>query len=338
MADAAPLPDDALGELLLVEFDGHVVDDALRALLAAGLVGGVLLFARNVRDANQLRALTAELRAAAGRPLLVAIDHEGGPINRLRAVLGERPGATALGALAAGGRLGAVEAAGAQAAHELADLGINLNLAPVVDVATEAESPALAGRTFGRDAARVADSAAAYLDGMQSTGRVAGCLKHFPGLGAAALDPHRALPVVARTKEELDAVELLPYRRLLACGQVSAILVTHALVPALDPAAPASLAPRVVTGLLRGALGFEGVVVADSLRMGAISARHALPEACVLAARAGCDLLLGARSPAEARGVHAALRVALADGLLDGALLLASAWRIRRMTAASVVA
>ncbi|HLY30417.1 MAG TPA: glycoside hydrolase family 3 N-terminal domain-containing protein [Ktedonobacterales bacterium] len=352
------IDDATLGSLLITEFDGLALSDDLRTLLAEGLVSGVLLFARNIASRAQTQALTAAIcmAGAPNRPApLIAIDHEGGPVNRLRGVLGERPAPTELGARAsrkhaAGGSIQAfadIYATGAQAADDLATLGITLNFAPTVDLVDdasgEARNPALKQRTFGADPLLVTDCARAYLTGLQADGWVIGCLKHFPGLGATDRDPHQRLPTLRRTQAEIMRDELAPYRTLIAGRQalhhldgqpmeeqplVACAMVTHLLAPALDPDAVATFSPSIVSGLLRDELAFSGVVVSDSLRMGAVARQTPLPEACVLAAQAGCDLLLGPRTPTEARACHAALRQALSEGRLDAEQVAASARRI----------
>ncbi len=325
--------DSVPGELLITAFEGLTVPSELYAVLAEGLVGGVLLFDANLRDAAQIRDLIRALRAAAPGPLLVTIDHEGGRVNRLRHVLGERPSASVLGRAAMRGDLQAVATAGARDASELADLGIHLNLAPVVDVRTTHDNPALETRMFGDDPELVAACAEAYLNGLQASGTVAGCLKHFPGLGGITRDPHQEMPTIDRSRDELERLDLVPFRTLLRRKVAPAVMVSHVLVSALDATLPATLSPPIVTGLLRRELAFDGVIVADSLAMAAIAKRYSIGRACVLAARAGCDLLLGITSPAQARAAHMALRVALDNGTLEPVRMTASLARIRALKA-----
>src|SRR5262249_32664750 len=146
---------------------------------------------------------------------------------------------------------------------------------------------------FGADPIHVAACAAVYLDGLEATGRVVGCLKHFPGLGGVTHDPHLTLAMLPRPCAELEALDLIPFRALLADRPIAAVMVSYVLVPPLDSEAPATFSRPIVRDLLQGTLGFSGVVIVDSLTMGAIARRYTIKEAAAQAVRAGCDLLLG---------------------------------------------
>ena len=247
-------------------------------------LGGVVLFARNVRDQEQLRQLCASIRV--DDTTIVAIDEEGGDVTRLEAAQGSSvPGALALGEVDDPALTESV--AGAVAAA-LRDAGITHDLAPVADVNTNPLNPVIGVRSFGSDPVRVARHVAAFVTGLQDGG-VAACVKHFPGHGATEVDSHLGLPVVEATGEELRAVELVPFRAAFAAGARS-VMTAHLVVPALD-ARPATLSRIVLTDILRDELGFTGMAVTDALEMGAISGAYGMGEASVLALAAGADAL-----------------------------------------------
>lgn len=293
------------GQLLVVGFAGLEVPAELSRAFEASERAGVVLFRRNLEPGlgglAALRALCSGLLAAspAELPPLVAIDEEGGRVARLAPPALRLPPMRRLAEL---GDLELCERVAAAVARELRGLGITLNFAPVVDVDTNPDNPIIGDRAFSRDPERVVEFAAAYLRGLRAGG-VAGCLKHFPGHGDTLLDSHLALPSVAHGRERLEATELLPFRRLAA--QAESMMTAHVVYPALDPTCPATLSPRIARDLLRGELGFGGVLFSDDLEMQAIAG--SVGAAALAAVRAGCDLLLVcSRADAQAE-VHAAL-------------------------------
>jgi beta-N-acetylhexosaminidase len=290
-------PRQKAAQTLMVGFDGTAATAELEDFVEALCPGGVILFARNVSPPTGLAALVSRLQAASirgcGLPLLVAVDQEGGPVARLREPFFSLPGQVRLGEMAeALGEEAAREAAylaAVQIGSEMAAVGINLDLAPVLDVCTRQDSAA-ANRCFSHLPERVAMLGAATVRGLQDGG-VAACAKHFPGHGDTAIDTHRDLPVVEHDLPRLEAVELVPYRAAIEAG-VAAVMTTHIVFSGLDPALPATLSGPVVTGLLRERLSFGGLVLSDDLQMGAIAKRWGLAQAAELALRAGCDQVL----------------------------------------------
>jgi beta-N-acetylhexosaminidase len=316
----------ALGQLLLVGFTGAEADDnaELEHLLCEARVGGVVLFARNIVDAPQVARLTARLReralACTGRPPLVAVDAEGGQVMRLGPSTGHTPTLSAE-ELGAANDMTVTELEARRIGAMLRAAGINWNLAPVVDVGYNPANPVIVGvgRSFGADAALVTDHARAFIRGMREAG-VLTALKHFPGHGSSFADSHRGFVDVTETAR--PGVELLPYRTLITERFADSVMTAHVFNRHLDRRYPATLSRATVTGLLRGDLGFDGPVVTDDLRMGAIEQHYGLDEAAVLALGAGADMLLIAddRLPdgRSAAGLAlAALRHALAEGRLD---------------------
>jgi beta-N-acetylhexosaminidase len=312
---------------LLIGTDGLEPPAELRDWLAEGL-GGVILFARNIADPAQLRRFTDGIRSAAaaagGDGVLVALDEEGGDVTRLHAADGSpNPGNMALG-IAADPATTRKIAAGIGA--ELRATGVNLNLAPDADVHTNPDNPVIGIRSFGADPELVAEHVTAYLAGMRAAG-VAGCAKHFPGHGDTNVDSHLALPTVTGDIEP----HLVPFRAAIAAG-VPAILTAHIVYPALD-GAPATLSRPVLTGLLRERLGFDGVVITDSMTMKAIADGVGMAEGAVQALAAGADLICMNSTYEEQRAVRDHLVRAVADGRLSAIRVAEAAGRVRALTA-----
>ena len=339
-----------LGELLLVGFHGTTLQDnaALERLLCETRVAGVILFARNIVDAAQTarltRDLTARARACTGRPLLVAVDAEGGQVMRL----GPAAGWTATLShqdLGQAGDLAQTELEARRIGGMLRDAGINWNLAPVIDVGYNPANPVIVGvgRSFGANPKLVAAQARAYIAGMHAAG-ILTAVKHFPGHGSSVDDSHAGFVDVTDTAR--PDVELVPYRLLLAEGVVDAVMTAHVFNRHLDAWVPATLSRPTIDGVLRSELGWRGVVVSDDMRMGAIEQHYGAGDAAVRALRAGVDLILIAddRLPGDgsaSAGTLEAIRRALRQGRLpagqvDEALARIAALRSRLTVAADV--
>ncbi|GID25620.1 glycoside hydrolase family 3 protein [Paractinoplanes brasiliensis] len=274
----------ALGTLLAAFKGGNAPGWAV-TLLGEGLAGHTL-FGTNVADPAQVAALTAQLRE--GRPdALIAIDEEGGDVTRLAHRTGSPyPGNAALGAVDDEELTRTVYAA---IGADLVSAGVNLDLAPTVDVNTADDNPIIGTRSFGADPQLVARHARAAVDGLQSIG-VAACAKHFPGHGATVTDSHLSLPTVDVTREILDARDLPPFAAV--AGTAKAVMSAHIRVPALTGDDPATFSTAALQDLLRSTLGFDGVIVTDALEMaGAAAAAGGIPQAAVRALTAGADLL-----------------------------------------------
>lgn len=331
-----------LGDLLLVGFHGTGGEDnaELERLLCRTRVGSVALFGRNVVDAAQVRQLTRWMseraRACAGRPPLIAVDAEGGRVMRLDAAAGYTATLSHRD-LGDSGDLTTTELEALRIGGRLREAGIVWNLAPVVDVGANPANAVIvgAGRSFSADPARVTAHARAYLAGMRAAGLLA-TLKHFPGHGSSFADSHRGFVDVTDTAR-LD-VELQPYRTLLAEGVVDGVMTAHVFNRRLDCRYPATLSRSTITGLLRGELGWNGLVVSDDLRMAAIEQHYGLDEAAVLALGAGVDVLVVAddRLPGARSAAHVAvtaIRHALARGRLAPQTVEAALTRIDALRA-----
>ncbi|MGY0491868.1 glycoside hydrolase family 3 protein [Streptomyces sp. WG-D5] len=266
-------------------FTGTSAPDWLLRRLGEGLAS-VGLFGRNILGAEQLAALTAQLRAERG-DVLVAIDEEGGDVTRLEVRTGSSfPGNHALGAV---DDVELTRAVAAELGRRLAECGVNLNWAPSADVNANPDNPVIGVRSFGADTALVARHTAAYVEGLQSAG-VAACTKHFPGHGDTAVDSHHDVPRIDVDLETLRARDLAPFRAAIAAGS-RAVMSAHILVPALDPELPATLSRRILHGLLREEFGYDGLIVTDGMEMKAISATYGIERGSVLAIAAGADAI-----------------------------------------------
>lgn len=247
---------------------------------------GVLLLARNIETPAQTKAFVAELEQRLGRPLLVAIDHEGGWVLRFKSGVTPFPGNAALGR-ARDPKL--AYAVGRQMARELAPLGIRMNLAPVLDVATKDYNPGIGIRSFGADPKLAGRLGAAFIKGLQDHG-VSACAKHFPGKGAATVDAHIDLPTIKLPRAAFTRTHLAPFRAACAAG-VDAVMTSHVRFPAFDKEV-ATFSTNIVRDVLRGALGYDGLVVSDDLCMGAITKRWPVAEATLKCLDAGHDVLM----------------------------------------------
>ncbi|MEO6501926.1 MAG: glycoside hydrolase family 3 N-terminal domain-containing protein [Jatrophihabitantaceae bacterium] len=315
----------------LLGYVGPTPPPWLLSALEAGL-GGVVLFGSNLGDGARVAELTGRLRAAAGREIVVALDEEGGDVTRLDTVRGSSsPGAAALGQL---GDPAVTEEAHAAIGGRLAAAGVTLNLAPVADVNTDPLNPVIGLRSFGDDPGQVAEHVAAAVRGLQRNG-IAACLKHFPGHGATRTDSHHELAVLDRNRHELATVELPPFQAGIAAGARS-VMIGHLLVPALDSERLATVSPAIVTGLLRGELGFDGAVVSDALEMSALAGTLGMVEGFVQALIAGIDALeTGAQDyPDLVEAIPLAVQDALRSGRLAEARLVEAAERTARLAVA----
>ncbi|MFL5628754.1 MAG: glycoside hydrolase family 3 N-terminal domain-containing protein [Ktedonobacteraceae bacterium] len=318
--------DQKLGQMVIVEFYGATRNSDLQQMLQGNQVSGVLIENKNgnAQSRSQLIALNRAMQSTAHIPLFITTDFEGGYINELRQITGERIAEQQIGAT---GDPKVAYNAGHSAAVDLTALGLNVNFMPIVDVLTNPNNPGLPERTFGSNPQLVTNMGRAYLKGL-TDGGIIGCLKHFPGLGSANIDPHKSLPSMDRSLATLNAVDLVPYRTLINEGVVPMVMVTHILNPQLDPRLPTSLSPHVVTDMLRKQLNFNGVIISDTLWMGGISNTYNLAQAAVLAVRAGTDLLLGPRGLADTQHMIYGLHQAVTSGQISQAQIDASVTRM----------
>lgn len=303
--------------------------DATRESLAARPVGGIIYFGQNLIDPDQTRTMLSNTqqyaREISGVPLLLCVDEEGGTVARI--ARNEAFGVTNPGNMCDMGATGDTTAAYDVAAYMgdyLTDLGFTVDFAPVCDVADNPDSDTMALRSFGSDPELVASMVEAQVQGFTDAGIL--CTgKHFPGIGAAVGDSHNVGIEISKTLDELAADELIPFDRAIQAG-IPLIMVGHLSLPvACGTDTPACLEPQVITGMLRERLGFDGLVITDSLGMGAITLYHAADEAAVLALQAGADLLL---MPEDFDLAVSGVRAALEGGTLTEARIDESLTRI----------
>ncbi len=303
--------DDEIGQMIMIGFAETQMDDALAYQIQQLHVGSAIIYAFNIQNGPQVQKLVSGMQADASIPLIVATDQEGGAVNRLQSVIGLTPSAAEIGAM---NNPAYAEQRGQQDAKALAQLGINLDLAPVVDV-LQTSGGDIQSRSFGSTPAKVTSLAGAYLTGLQQSGQVVGTLKHFPGLGDVPVDPHETLYTLNRSKADLERIDWAPYRALLATGQVHAIMSTHIILSAIDPTRPASLSEPVLTGILRDELGFNGVIITDGIYMHALEA-YGLDQIAVDAVEAGNDIICSTYSIQSTEEVIAALKNAVQSGAM----------------------
>ncbi len=272
----------APGAVLTTGIPGTELDGETRAALERIRPSGVILFRRNVETVDQLRALIADLHGLPSRPL-VSIDHEGGKVVRVGPPFTDFPPARAIG------DADTARAVGRAIAAELATVGIDIDFAPVLDVDSNPANPIIGERAFASDPTVVAELAAAFAEGM-TDGGVIPCGKHFPGHGDTDKDSHLELPLVRKTRAELEATELIPFRATAAAMPL--LMTAHVLYPGLDPERPATLSPAILQDLLRNDIGYRGVIVSDDLEMRALSATASVADSAVASLAAGCDWLL----------------------------------------------
>jgi len=277
-----------IGQLLIAGFNGHHVPAELRTLAKEFGLGGVILFARNVDEPEQVAELAFEAsRLVPDIPLWVSIDQEGGRVARLKKPFTEWPPMATLG------RSGDVALAARFAkalASELKAVGVTLDYAPVLDVHTNPKNPVIGDRALAERAQTVAELGSAIVRTLQDEG-IAACGKHFPGHGDTSTDSHHELPLVEHPPERLRETEFVPFRAAIDAG-VATIMTAHVFVPSLDETRPATLSHRIVTDILRRELKYDGVILSDDLEMKAIANEYAVPAAAVMAIDAGCDGML----------------------------------------------
>jgi beta-N-acetylhexosaminidase len=277
-----------VGQLLWCGFEGQTVPLPFGDRVAAGEVGCAVLFKRNLGEIAQILELTAALHASAPAdvPVLLAVDQEGGRVQRVRAPATVWPPMARLEEAGADADLAA--AIGRGLGDELAVLGFDVDFAPVLDINTNPKNPIIGDRAFGATAETVIELAGGFARGLAAAGLIA-CGKHFPGHGDTSVDSHLALPRVDHDLARLRAVELAPFRAL---DWLPTMMTAHVVFAAIDATRPATLSPDVVGGVLRGELGYRGVIVSDDLEMKAIADHYGVPDAAEQALRAGCDVLL----------------------------------------------
>ena len=291
-----------VGQLFQIGFAGTEVTDGIKEMIEKYKVGNIIYFARNIESPEQVRSMSGQLQEIAkatgpGLPLLISTDQEGGTVTRLKGVT-HFPGNMALGA-ARSKEL--AREAGESVGREIKSLGINMNLAPVLDINNNPDNPVIGVRSFGEDPQLVAELGISFITGMQGQGVVA-CGKHFPGHGDTNIDSHLALPVIKHGWARLDKVELYPFKKAIEAG-LDSIMTAHVYFPTIEKkeGIPATLSSSVLTGLLRQKLGFEGLIITDCMEMNAIVSTFGTVTGAVMTIEAGSDMVLVSHSLDQAQ-------------------------------------
>lgn len=306
--------DDQLGQMLLNGCNcggGPAFTADLATMVERQHIGGIILFGNNYGSFAQTQQTLRQMQAHATIPLFVGTDQEGGSVSRVAAFFGAFPSERDL---ANSGSLQVAYDAGRHTAADLRQLGINIDFAPVVDVPVDGGGVWGAFRTYSSDPRVVVRYAGAFMDGLRSASEIS-CLKHFPGIGSIGQDPHDTLPVVTRSLSQMRTSELSPYQALIP-QLPDMIMATDVLVPAVDARYPAELSPTWITSILRQQLGYNGVVITDSMWMKGITDHWSLADAAVQAVVAGDDIVLAAFDSFSTQRVLDALRAAVASGRL----------------------
>lgn len=307
---------------LTVGFYDTELDDPLKRLLDRG-VGGVVLFGRNVVDAEQVARLIHSIKTYAGRPLMVGLDQEGGLVQRLRVGFTRIPPMRAVGAL---GDEGVAFEMGRLLGRELRAVGVDVNYAPILDVDTNPANPIIGNRSFSRDPALVARLGVALGRGLESEG-VAACGKHFPGHGDTSQDSHHELPRLPHGMDRLEAIELVPFRAWKEAG-LSSVMTAHVIFEALDRDVPATMSHAVLTGLLRQRIGYDGLIITDDIEMKATFDHYGFEKAATMGLAAGVDNFLCCHTAEVAHGIVDCLASAVERGQIPEARLLDAVARI----------
>lgn len=322
-------PEELVGQSIMFRFAGPIFTGEAKAAFAEIRPCGVLYFGDNITSREQIHALSAELQAEARRihmpTLLIAIDQEGGVVSRFSPDMTTVPGAMAL---TASSNVDDTRASARITGEQLAEVGINVNFAPVVDVNNNPGNPVIRTRSFGESVGSVIAGALATIDGLTDAGIVA-TVKHFPGHGDTEQDSHLGLPVIHHPRSRLAAVELAPFKAAIAAG-IPAVMSSHILFPDLDTD-PATLSLLILTGILRRELGFEGVIFSDSLSMKAIEERYGHGDSAVRCKLAGIDVLETNEFTAHQRARFQALLATLEDGTIPMSVFERTAERLQKL-------
>jgi beta-N-acetylhexosaminidase len=317
----------------MIGMPGPHLDKETDILIRESHIGGIILFSRNIENPLQFASLCRDLQAAASkgqdRPLFLAVDQEGGRVSRLREPFTSFPGNAAI-AMDEEPVKKVIEFA-TVTAREMKLVGLNMNLAPVVDVQRGELEKHLAGRSFGEDPEIVSFLGKTVVKHLQQNGIMA-VAKHFPGLGRAEVDPHVHLPKINIDLEELEKINFPPFAAAIQEG-VCGVMTSHALYPALDPERPATLSPAVLTEVLRERMDFKGLTITDDLEMGAIAAEWSVPDGALESFHAGADILLICEDQGHVRESLDALRQATSKGTISSERLAQSLERIRETKA-----
>lgn len=294
--------EEKVGQMLMVGFSGKEPDYYIKRMIELRHIGGVILFSENIDNPQQLLNLNNSLQNLAMSqspkiPLFIAIDQEGGEVVRISEGVTVFPDAYLIGQTE---NSNYAYIAARDTAEELVAMGVNVNLAPVLDISSDFSI--MKKRSFGSNPRLVADMGAKTIEAYQSHGLMA-CAKHFPGIGQATIDPHNQGSTIEISRDRMEENELFPFKEAIT-SNVYIIMISHLKYSSLNPDLPATLSYEVQTNLLRKELGFGGIIITDSMQMGAIVKNYSLADACIKAVFAGSDIILVPDEPEKQKEVY----------------------------------
>ena len=302
--------DEKIGQMIITGFNGSEYNDDMDRLINEYKVGGVILFARNIEDSNQMIDLTRALQENNNNlPLFISIDEEGGRVSRLPDDVEKFPSAFTIGLI--NDQQTAYEN-GKEIGYTLKRLGINLDYAPVLDIYSNENNTVIGDRAFSTEESIVSTMGIATMEGIEDSDIIP-VVKHFPGHGDTEVDSHYGLPIVYKTLEELRNFEFIPFVKAIESG-CDVIMVSHIILNEVDSINPASLSKIVISDLLRKDMGFDKVVITDDMSMGAITSIMSIEEACIKSIEAGCDILLLGNAYEEIEQVINSIKLKLYNG------------------------
>lgn len=307
--------EEKIGQLFIVGLEGYSLDDNSLEMIEKHHVGGFILFKRNIKDVEQLVALTNALKAANSNnkiPLFISVDEEGGIVSRMPEEIKKLPSSGSLGRL---GNEGLSYEVGKILGYQLKLFGFNMNFAPILDINSNPQNPVIGERAFGADKELVSKLGIQTMKGIQSQG-VISVVKHFPGHGDTSVDSHVGLPRVDHGLDRLREFELVPFTRAIENG-ADAVMVAHILFPQIDSDNPSTLSRAIITDILKGEMGFEGLVITDDMTMGAIMENYSIGDAVVKSILAGSDLILVCHGYENELEAIAAIKQAVEEGKIS---------------------
>lgn len=322
--------EERVGQMVMVGMEGYTIDEDARRMIEDWHVGGFILFGRNIRDADQLTELLNSLKKSNSQvnktPLFLSVDEEGGRITRMPDELEKLPAPGTIGAVNDEGYSLKI---GSMIGEELRLFGLNMDFAPVLDINSNPKNPVIGDRSFGSDPDTVTSHGIQTMKGIQSKG-VISVVKHFPGHGDTSTDSHLELPRIENTLDRLEDFELIPFEEAVG-NDADAVMVAHILLPEIDPDNPASFSKKIISGILREKMKFNGVVVTDDMTMGAIVNNYDIGEAAVKSVNAGSDIILVCHTQDSKEAVIEALRNAAKSGEISVKRINESVWRILQL-------
>lgn len=322
--------DEKIGQMVMIGIDGYTLDNYSKKLIEGSHVGGVVLLDQNVKDTSQLLKLINSLKAANASsnryPLFIAVDEEGGEVDRMPGNIRRYPSNKKIGSI---NNSTLSYNIGKSLAYEIKSFGFNMDLAPVLDITSNPKNRVIGNRSFGSEPEVVSKLGVQTMLGIQSE-NVIPVVKHFPGHGDTSADSHRELPVVNNDLSRLNSFELKPFADAVK-NNADAIMAAHILLPRIDGENPASISGTIITDILRRQMGFNGVVITDDMTMGAIMKNYKIGEAAVKAAKAGDDIILVCNGLNEKLSVIDSIKAAVSSGDISEDRIDESVYRILKL-------